>query len=161
MGKTALLASPPHGALRLGLRLPIWLYRFHLGWLLGNRFLLLHHIGRTSGKSRQSVIEVVKHDEESDSYFVVSGWGDKSDWYQNVHKNRDVIIAVGRRKLQVHAADIPLSEAVDILEEYTRHHPTAFKELTALFLGERMQPGPEASRRLAEKMPMMVFRPRA
>jgi hypothetical protein len=39
MSKTA-IATAPHGLLRFGLRLPIWLYRLHLGWLLGNRFLL-------------------------------------------------------------------------------------------------------------------------
>jgi deazaflavin-dependent oxidoreductase (nitroreductase family) len=161
MGKTTIITNPPRGILRLGLRLPIWLYRLHLGWLLGNRFLLLNHIGRKSGQIRQSVIEVVKHDQRSDNYFIVSGWGDKSDWYLNIHKNRDVVIQVGRRKLQVHAEDIPLPVAVNILEEYTRRYPMAFKELTALFLGERMQPGLEASRRLAEKMPMIVLRPRA
>ena len=70
MNKT-IIATAPHGLLRFGLRLPIWLYRLHLGWLFGNRFLLLTHIGRKSGLPRQTVIEVVKHDKESDRFFVV------------------------------------------------------------------------------------------
>ncbi len=156
----ATIATAPHGLLRFGLRLPIWLYRLHLGWLLGNRFLLLTHIGRKSGLPRRTVIEVVKHDKESNSFYVVSGWGNKSDWYQNIHPNPDVVISVGQRKLQVHAEDILLSEAVDILEEYTRRYPLAFKELTRLFLKEELQPGREASQRLAEIMPMVAFRPR-
>jgi hypothetical protein len=49
---------------------------------------------------------------------------------------------------------------VNILNEYTKRYPIAFKELTALFLGETMEPGLEASQRLAEKMPMVIFRPR-
>ncbi len=154
------ISEKPHGLLRFGLRFPIWLYRLHLGWLLGNRFLLLNHIGRKSGQIRQNVIEVVKHDEQSDTYFVVSGWGNKADWYQNIHKNPDAAINVSGRRLQVHAEDIPLQESVDILEEYTRKYPMTFKELTHLFLGEQMQPGREASQRLAELMPMVVFRPR-
>lgn len=160
MGKTTIIATPPGGLLRLGLRLPIWLYRLHLGWLLGNRFLLLNHTGRKSGQVHQAVIEVVKHDKVSNSFFVVSGWGNKSDWYLNIQKNPDVIIRSGRQRLPVHAENIPITEAVEILNEYTRRYPIAFKELTALFLGERMQPGREASLRLAEKMPMVVFRPR-
>jgi len=155
-----ILAATPHGLLRFGLRLPIWLYRLHLGWLLGNRFLLLTHIGRKSGTLRQTIIEVVKHDKESNSFYVVSGWGNQSDWYQNIHKNPDVAINVGGKKLQVHTEDIPLSKAVDILEEYTRRYPLAFKELTRLFLKEEFQPGRESSQRLAEMMPMVVFRPR-
>jgi deazaflavin-dependent oxidoreductase (nitroreductase family) len=158
MGKTKLISTPPHGILRLGLRLPIWLYRIHLGWLLGRRFLLLNHTGRKSGKVYQTVIEVVKHDRQSNSFFVVSGWGNKSDWYQNIQINPDVIICSGRQTLPVHAENIQLTEAVNILNEYTKRYPIAFKELTALFLGERMQPGMEASKRLAEKMPMVVFR---
>lgn len=160
MDKKTAIDTHPHGLLRFGLRLPIWLYRLHLGWLLGNRFLLLTHLGRNSGKLRQIVVEVVKHDRASNSFFVVSGWGEKADWYQNIHKNPDMVIDSGWQNLQVHAEDIPLAEAVDILNEYTRRYPMAFKELTALFLGERWQPGLEASQRLAERMPMVVFRPR-
>lgn len=48
----------PRGLLRLGFRLPIWLYRLNLGWILGERFLLLTHTGRKSGLVRQTVIEV-------------------------------------------------------------------------------------------------------
>jgi deazaflavin-dependent oxidoreductase (nitroreductase family) len=160
MGKTKLISNPPRGILRLGLRLPILLYRIHLGWLLGNRFLLLNHTGRKSGKNHQTVIEVVKYDRDLKCFFVVSGWGDKSDWYQNIQKNPNVTICSSRQILQAHAENIPLSDAVKILNEYIIRYPSAFKELTTLFLGERLQPGLESSQRLAEKMPMVVFCPR-
>ena len=32
--------KPPRGVLRWLLRMPIWSYRLHMGWLLGNRFLI-------------------------------------------------------------------------------------------------------------------------
>ncbi|MGC9396029.1 MAG: nitroreductase family deazaflavin-dependent oxidoreductase [Anaerolineae bacterium] len=156
----SMLLQRPQGLLRFVLRIPIWLYRLHLGWLLGQRFLLLTHIGRNSGKTRQTVIEVVKHDQQSDSYFVVSGWGKKADWYRNIHKNPDVVINVGRRKLQVRAEDVSFPEAIDILEEYARCYPLAFRELTGLFLGERLKPDRDSGQRLAELMPMIAFRPR-
>ena len=43
-------AEPPTGLARLLWRAPIWMYRLHLGRLMGGRFLLLHHTGRVSGK---------------------------------------------------------------------------------------------------------------
>jgi hypothetical protein len=43
---------PPGKALRP----PIWLYRLQLGWLLGERLLLLMHTGQSSGLLQQAVI---------------------------------------------------------------------------------------------------------
>jgi len=43
----------PKGALRYFFRLPVYLYRWHFGRLLGTRFLLLTHIGRSTGLRRQ------------------------------------------------------------------------------------------------------------
>jgi deazaflavin-dependent oxidoreductase (nitroreductase family) len=160
MQKTTAFVTPPRGLLRFGLRLPIWLYRLHLGWLLGEHFLLLTHTGRNSGRLHQTVIEVVKYDQLSRSFFVVSGWGQKADWYQNIHKDPDVVINSGRQQLQVHAEDVAFAEAADILDEYSGRYGFGFKVLTRLFLGEEMQPGREASERLAAMMPAVCFRPR-
>ncbi len=151
---------PPGKALRLGLRLPIWLYRLHLGWLLGERFLLLTHTGRRTGQLRQAVIEVVGHDKNTDTYFVVSGWGKTSDWYQNILKTPSVSIQVAGRRIRADAECIPMDEATPILETYAGEHPVAFRELTGLFLGTSLEAGSDAARQLAEKMPMVAFRPK-
>jgi deazaflavin-dependent oxidoreductase (nitroreductase family) len=155
----SIVDRPPSKALRFGLRLPIWLYRLRLGSLLGNRFLMLTHIGRKSGQPHDTVIEVVQYDKQTDTYCVVSGWGEKSDWYQNIQKDPSVTIHVGTRKFHAHAKFIPFAKAVEIMEAYIRDHPVAFKELSSLFLGERSFPNKEAARRLAEKMPMVAFHP--
>jgi len=147
----------PSKALRFGLRLPIFLYRIKLGWLLGDRFLMLTHTGRKSGLPRQTVIEVVKHEKTTDTYYVVSGWGDKSDWYQNIRKAPQVTIRSGGRKFQTTAEFIPVEKAIDIVNTYAREHPVAFNELSRLFLGERMKPGSDAPERIARKMPMVAF----
>lgn len=158
--RPSVLAKRPAGVLLLGLRMPVWLYRFHLGWVLGDRFLLLVHTGRNSGRLRRTVLEVVRHDRTSNAFFVVSGWGHHSDWYQNIQKNPDVMIRSDGQSMLARAEDIRLAESIEVLEEYSRRHAIAFKELTALFLGERMAPGREAAKRLAERMPMVGFRPR-
>ena len=155
----SIVDRPPGKALRFGLRLPIWLYRAHLGWLLGDRFLMLTHTGRKSGQPHQTVIEVVEHDKDADTYYVVSGWGEKSDWYQNIRKTPTVTIHSGGRTFQSKAIFIPLEKAIPIVEVYAREHPTAFNKLSGLFLGERMKPGSDAPQRIAEKMPMVAFHP--
>lgn len=48
---------PPHGLMRLMMSSPIWLFRMHLGWLLGDRFMLLTHTGRKSGQPRQTILK--------------------------------------------------------------------------------------------------------
>lgn len=155
----SVMDSPPSHALRSVLRLPIWLYRMHLGWLLGNRFLLLQHTGRNSGRVRETVIEVVKHDPTTDTYYVVSGWGSKSDWYLNIQKNAFITIRVGGRRIRAHAVAVSAAEAADTLKGYSERYPVAFRELTQLFLGERVQPGYEAAQMLAERMPMVALQP--
>jgi deazaflavin-dependent oxidoreductase (nitroreductase family) len=157
----SIVDKPPSKALRLGLRLPIWLYRARLGWLLGDRFLLLTHMGRNSGLSRQTMIEVVQHDKQTGSYYVVSGWGEKSDWYRNIRKSPATTIQVGTRKFQARAEFISLEQAELIIAAYTRDHPTAARELAGLFLGKRGRPGDDVPRQIAEKMPMVAFRPLA
>ncbi len=155
----SILDSPPSRKLRALLRLPIWLYRIRLGWLLGDRFLLLQHTGRKSGRVRKTMIEVVKHDPSSDVYYVVSGWGPNSDWYLNIKKHPLVVIRVGARHIRARALDVPVDAAADILEGYSKQYPLAFRELTRLFMSEHLQPGHEAGRRLAARMPMVAFRP--
>ncbi len=143
----------------MGLRLPIWLYRAHLGWMLGNRFLMLTHTGRKSGLPRQTVVEVVGHDKTTDTYYVASGWGEKSNWYQNIRKTPQVTIHVGGRKFRSKVEFIPSDKAIEVVSNYAREHPIAFNELSGIFLGERMKPGSDAPQRIAQKMPMVAFHP--
>jgi deazaflavin-dependent oxidoreductase (nitroreductase family) len=154
---SSMIDHPPGKILRFGLGLPVWLYRMKVGWLLGNRFLMLTHRGRKSGRAYETVIEVVHHDKKTDTYYVVSGWGNKSDWYQNVQKSADVTVHVAGRKFQARAHFIPLARAIEIMEGYASDHSLAFRELSFFFLGEHLQANSDAPRRLAEKMPMVAF----
>ena len=94
-------SAAPRGLARLAFRLPIWLYRLHLGWLLGGRLLLLTHIGRKSGLPRQAVIEVVRHDRATDTYIIASGFGAQVDWLRNIQKHPNVVVQTGRQRLEV------------------------------------------------------------
>ena len=140
-------------------RLPIMLFRARIGWLLGGHFLLLNHIGRKTGISRQSVLEVVRHDKKTDTYIVVSGWGEKSDWYRNLQKSADVTIQVVFRKLDVTAERLPLIDAQSEILTYAQHHPQMLRFL-ARILGYRVEDSKEEYRSLAELMPVIALRPR-
>jgi deazaflavin-dependent oxidoreductase (nitroreductase family) len=155
----SIVDSPPGKVLRFGLRLPIWFYRARFGWMLGDRFLLLNHTGRKSGLLRQTVIEVVQHDKTVDTYYVVSGWGEKSDWYRNIRKDPSVVIQTGRRTFRSTAEFIPVEKAIEIVQTYAQDHPFAFNELSRMFLGERLESSIDTPKWLAEKMPMVAFTP--
>jgi deazaflavin-dependent oxidoreductase (nitroreductase family) len=122
-------SQPPKGLKRLMFRAPIWLYNVGLGSLLGGRFLLLNHIGRKSGLPRQTVLEVVNFDPLTGTYFVASGFGENSDWYQNILKNPDVMIQVGSKTIPVTACVLEANESGEAMIDYARRNPRAAKEL--------------------------------
>jgi deazaflavin-dependent oxidoreductase (nitroreductase family) len=144
--------QPPRGLSRLLFRAPIYLYRAGLGWLLGGRFLLLHHTGRKSGLPRQAVVEVVRHDEASDTYVIASGFGERSQWFQNLMQQPEVTIQVGRRKLAVTAERLSREEAGDEMVDYARRHAGAARNL-ARFMGFEVDGSEGDYRALGEEIP--------
>lgn len=149
----------PHGLLRFGFRLPIWLYRLNLGWILGERFLLLTHTGRKSGLAHQTVIETVRHDKVTDTYFVASGFGHKSDWFLNIKQNPNVTITVKKRSLSVRARLLSESDSAKELLDYAKRHPIAFRELSTLLTGKPLEATEENCRQFAESAPIIAFEP--
>jgi deazaflavin-dependent oxidoreductase (nitroreductase family) len=148
--------EPPRGLSRILFRMPILLFRVGLGWLLGERFLMLTHIGRVSGLKRRAVLEVIRHAQESDTYFVASGWGTSSDWYRNILKHPGVSIAVGRRQFEANARLTPPEEAEEEMLDYARRHPTALRQL-ARMMGYKIGSGEEDIRALGRLIPVVAL----
>ncbi|MBI2913794.1 MAG: nitroreductase family deazaflavin-dependent oxidoreductase [Chloroflexi bacterium] len=144
-------ARPPGPLSRLLFRLPVWLYRAKMGWVLDGRFLLLAHVGRRTGRMRQAVLEVIDFDAEQSMYFVASAWGDKADWFRNIAIRPDVEITVGRRKMRALADILSPGESRRILREYGRRHRIAAAALTRLF-------GYSGFDAIAESVPAVAFR---
>lgn len=149
----------PSGLLRLLFRMPILLYRMDLGFLLGDRFLMLTHSGRRSGLQRRAVIEVVDHDEETGVYYIAAAWRENSDWFLNILKNPRVRVQVGSRRFEADADQISKEDAENVLWGYAQKYPTALRELTLLILGERLPPSHETCKRLAESIPLIALVP--
>ena len=151
---------PQRGVLRHLLRLPLWLYRVRLGWLLGGRILLLTHTGRTSGRQYRTPLEVVWRDQATDTYIVAAGWGEQAGWYRNLQHTPEAEIAIGRRRLAVRAERLPVEEAERTLHDYARRHPHTFRFLANLLLERRTEGQREDARILARTLPLVALRPR-
>jgi deazaflavin-dependent oxidoreductase (nitroreductase family) len=149
---------PPRGLARLVWRAPIWIYRLGLGSLLGGRFVLLNHVGRKSGLPRQAVLEVVFHDPETGAYVVAAGFGEKSDWYQNVMAHPGVSIQVGRKRLDVRAERLPLAQASTVMLDYNHRHPASLRTLAGI-LGYRTDGSEADVRYLAGIIPVVALIP--
>lgn len=110
-------------------RAPIWLYRARLGFLFGSRLLMLEHVGRRSGALRYVVLEVIEH-EPPDTYVVVSGFGDRAQWFRNVLVNPAVGVFVSsRRPVPARARLLGPDEATRALDAYRSAHPRAWASL--------------------------------
>jgi deazaflavin-dependent oxidoreductase (nitroreductase family) len=120
--------SRPTGLLKLGFVLPKYLYRWHLGWLLGHRCLMMTHIGRKSGRERQTVLEVVRYDPSTQECIVMSGYGARSDWYRNIQIRPAVKVQVGLQHYTPQQRMLAPEETLAILQEYQRAHPRLFRE---------------------------------
>lgn len=150
---------PPRRLVRGLMRLPIWMYRLRLGWALGHRFLMLTHTGRRSGLQRRAVLEVVCHDATSGTYVVASGWGARSDWFQNILKTPRVQVDVAGRHWDGIATQLGPPEAELALRDYARRHPWAFRELAGIIFGNRFRADQVDYAGLAQALPLVVLRP--
>ena len=91
--------------------------------------LLLEHIGRKSGARRYAVLEVVDHP-GTDEYVIVSGFGERSQWYRNVVVNPRVRVSVGlRRNVSAIATPMVPEAAEETLDRYAEHHPRTWRTL--------------------------------
>jgi deazaflavin-dependent oxidoreductase (nitroreductase family) len=154
------IPDPPRGIKAIPWRLPIWLYRLKLGWLLGHRALLLTHIGRISGQARTAMLEVVHYAKDSNTYYVASGFGEKSQWYQNLMKTPEVTIQVGNKHFPVTAEHLPVNEAERIFGIYQEKHPNAIKNLSRL-VGYKLGDSSEEIRTFMHAIPIIAFHPKS
>lgn len=152
--------QPPRRVRRLAFRLPIYLYRLGLGWLFGDRLLLLNHIGRVSGKPRQTVLEVVTHDRADGSFVVASGWGSSAAWHRNLLHTPDVSVQVGRQVRAVTAVPLAAEEGAEIFAQYAIRHRMLARHLLPRLLGFSVDGSWADFREVGRRMPFVRFVPR-
>ncbi len=154
--------SPPRGVLRWLLSLPTHLYRAHLGFLLGHRFLVLVHEGRRTGRRHETPLEVVRYDRSTEEATVVAGWGRKTAWLHNVEAGLAREVWIGRARYVPAVRRLDVDEAVAALARYEGRSGLPRSLVWAVLsrlLGWRYDGTPAARRRAAEQLPMVAFRP--
>src|SRR5579862_2878852 len=155
---TDMSPSKPTGQQKLAFLLPRSLYRWHLGWLLGHRCLMITHRGRKTGRLRQTVLEVVSYDPSTQECIVMSGYGTQSDWYRNIKVHPAIEVQVGRQRYPPQQRMLEDQETRTRLEEYQRDHPLLFRELMCL-VGYASDATPEGLRALSRVLRGVAWRP--
>ena len=65
------------------------------GWVFGQRVLMLEHTGRRSGQARFVCLEVVERP-GPDRVVIVSGFGERAEWYRNLLTDPSCFVSTGR-----------------------------------------------------------------
>lgn len=143
-------------------RWPVYLYRWHLGWLFGKRLLLLTHIGRRTGLLRRTVLEVVEYRKEGPEVVVVNGFGPHSDWLRNVEARAGEEVLVGSQHFVATHRFLDEDEAARVMRDYERRNrfiaPIVRAGLSWI-LGWEYQGSEADRRRLVKQLPLIAFRP--
>lgn len=145
--------GPPTGLKRLLFRAPIPLYRTRLGFLFGERFLMLEHTGRKSGETRRTVLEVVVND--PDATYVAAAWGDRAQWLRNVKANPKVTFHLGSRTYETDAEVVEPERAHELMERYATQHPKVLDRLASYMLDDPGETPLAQAEHVAERVPMV------
>jgi deazaflavin-dependent oxidoreductase (nitroreductase family) len=156
-GESARVERKAQGIGRWFSKWPVLIYRLHLGWLLGHRFLLVTHCGRCSRKMRQTGVMVLHYDPYSHTARVVAG-SKRADWYRNVKASPAVEIAIGRERYRPEQKFLEPHEIAMLLKWSRRHHPVTAR-IQSLFFGWPWQASDQELLNLAQSLGGVSFCP--
>jgi deazaflavin-dependent oxidoreductase (nitroreductase family) len=144
-------------------RAPARLYRWHCGWLLGHRFLLLIHTGHRTGRRYETVLEVMERRPHGPEFIVMSGFGRNAGWLRNIQAAPTARIVIGNQALVVTHRFLDADEAMRVVAAYERRSRLAAPVVRAVLrrlLGWPYDGSDSARRRLVRQLPLLGFRPR-
>ena len=149
--------SKPTGIWKAFLDSPTWLYRWHLGFLFGRRFLMIEHRGRKSQKLYRTVVEVAGRNLDKSEWIVTSGTGPKADWYRNLKVGGADAVWIGSSR---HAGPpvrfLEAEEAGPTFAEYEKGHPKAAVKLMDM-TGVSYDGSDEGRVEMMRQIPMVAF----
>jgi deazaflavin-dependent oxidoreductase (nitroreductase family) len=130
--------------------------------MLGQRFLVLTHRGRSSGRVYDTALEVVGFDPVSKESVVVSAYGRNADWYRNLQVQPALRVRTGRYDYAPEQRFLIAEEAREVAEKFCLRHPweakVARKVLSAI--GADLDETSDSPIELLSQLPMVGFRPR-
>lgn len=151
----------PRDLLKLFFKMPLYLHKFGLvRWIekfSGAQWMLITTTGRKSGKPRQVMVDVMKHDKDSDTYYVEAAYGARADWVRNIKANPVFHGQVGRRKFAARAVEWTPDEGEEMLVAFYRNLPKYARVVMSLG-GLKVKDETEL-RALTRKMLVVAIKP--
>jgi deazaflavin-dependent oxidoreductase (nitroreductase family) len=148
----------PSGLFKLFLHAPTWLFRAHLGFLMGKRMLMIEHRGRKSDRLYRTVLEVAGRYPDKNEWIVTSGTGPKADWYRNIKAGKLDAVWIGSNR---HAASVRFldpDEAGSVMGDYESAHPKTAQKLKDS-MGVSYDGTDEGRVGMMDLIPMVAFIP--
>ncbi|MEE6274524.1 nitroreductase family deazaflavin-dependent oxidoreductase [Georgenia sp. MJ206] len=139
-------------------RAPIWFYRLGLGGLLGPRLVMVEHRGRTSGRVRQVVLEVIERD--GDEVYVPSGYGWSAQWLRNIEADPRVRLWSGWGSTGALARVLDPDAGRAVLEDYRLRHPRTARALARSLGIEAVSPDSPVPDDVGARIPVVRITPR-
>lgn len=142
---------------------PVYLYRWHLGWVFGHRCLLLTHIGRRTGLCRQTVLEVVEYRKAGPEVVVANGFGSNSDWVLNIQAEAGEEVTVGLQHFAASHRFLGEEEAMKVIGDYeyrNRFIAPLVRWGFSWLVGWKYRGGESDRQQLVRQIPLIAFRPR-
>jgi deazaflavin-dependent oxidoreductase (nitroreductase family) len=120
----------PTGIVRLLMRLPVLFYRLGLGDVMNAaRFLMLTTRGRRTGLARATPVEYRRH---GNKLYVISGWGKRPHWFQNLLADPVVTVQQGRHVFPARASVVDSrGEALRVLHLFRKAAPFVYDAVLA------------------------------
>ena len=150
-------SKAPSGLLRRVAQLPIIFYRLGLGGLLGERLILLNHLGRKTGTIHQVVVRVVSHIVDSATYYIASAWGFKSQRPRNLLAHPEIVVQIGRRKLIVDSQPLTPEQGAHVLLDYRQRYPEAARQGQGPFWGINLAEADDAGLQAVVRDKVPIF----
>ena len=146
----------PSGFFKWVLHAPTWLFRAHLGFIMGERFLMIEHTGRRSGKQYRTVLEVAGRNRERNEWISASGTGPKADWFRNISAGGLNAVWIGTTRHQATPRFLDDPEAAEVMLGYEQDHPSAAAKLIES-MGVSYDGTSEGRTAMMHKIPMVGF----
>ncbi len=148
--------SKPSGLWKTFLDSPTWLYRWHLGFLFGKRFVMIEHRGRKSQKLYRTVVEVAGRNPDKGEWIVTSGTGPKADWYRNIQAGGVDAVWIGSSRNTADVRFLEVEEAGSVFAKYEQNHEKAAAKLMDM-MGVSYDGTDEGRIAMMRKIPMIGF----
>lgn len=147
----------PSGVFKWFLHAPTWVYRAHLGFLMGKRFIMIEHRGRKSDHLYRTVLEVAGRYPGKSEWIVTSGTGTSADWYRNLKAGKlDAVWVGSRRHDGASVRFLEPDESAAVFHDYeSAHAKTAHKLLDSM--GVSYDGSDEGRVEMMRKIPMVSF----